>query len=126
MAKRLLTDEQWERIKSHLPKHEQSSKGGRPRASDRESLEGILWLVRTGARWRDIPAHLPSRITCWRRLVEWEEKGVLKKIKTILSKELGELGRLRLKELAMDATFIRKEKRRRRLRISSMRLLTKG
>jgi transposase len=110
MTKRVLTDEQWERIEPHLPKHQRSPKGGRPRASDRESLEGILWLLRVGARWQDMPVDLPSGSTCWRRLMEWAGEGVLEEIHTVLIEELGELGRLHLKELVMDATFIRAKK----------------
>ena len=52
---RMLTDEQWARIAPHLPPHPPSPKGGRPRATDRDCLEGLLWLLRTGARWRDLP-----------------------------------------------------------------------
>jgi transposase len=109
-TKRVVTDGQWERIEPHLPKYAPSSKGGRPRASDRECLEGILWLLRTGARWQDIPVDLPSGSTCWRRLQEWAGEGVLEDIHTALLEELGELGRLHLKELVMDATFIRAKK----------------
>lgn len=110
MTKRLLTDEQWHRIEPHLPKSQPSPKGGRPRANDRESLEGILWLLRTGARWRDIPVDLPSGCTCWRRLQEWAGEGILEEIHSRLIEELGELGQLHLKELVMDATFIRAKK----------------
>jgi transposase len=49
---------------------------GRPWASNRECVEGILWVLRTGARWRDLPPEYPSGPTCWRRLRQWEEQGV--------------------------------------------------
>ena len=39
-------------------------------------MEGILWVLRTGARWRDLPAEYPSGVTCWRRLRRWEDEGV--------------------------------------------------
>jgi transposase len=107
---RQLTDEQWRRIEPHLPKHPPSPKGGRPRASDRECLEGILWLLRSGARWRDIPIDLPSGCTCWRRLQEWASQGVLEHVHAILIEELDALGRLNLNELLGDATFIRAKK----------------
>ena len=61
-TKRVLTDEQWERIVPYVPEHPRSPKGGRPPADDRECLEGILWLLRTGARWRDIPVDLPPAV----------------------------------------------------------------
>jgi hypothetical protein len=39
-------------------------------------LEGILWVLHSGARWKDLPERFPSPSTCWRRLVEWEDAGV--------------------------------------------------
>jgi transposase len=109
-TKRILTDEQWERIAPHLPRHPRSPQGGRPRTDDRECLEGILWLLRTGARWRDIPLDLPSGSTCWRRLQEWAGEGVLQDLHTILIEELDDLGALDFEELFADATFIRAKK----------------
>lgn len=104
---RVVTDEQWERIAPHLPKHPPSSKGGRPRADDRECLEGLLWYLRSGARWRDMPVDLPSGCTCWRRLVEWSGDDVLLHLHAVLIEQLGEEGKLDLEELFADATFIR-------------------
>jgi transposase len=69
-SNRLLSDKQWQRITPRLPVHPPSPKGGRPREDDREWLEGLLWLLRTGARWQDILVDLPSGSTCWRRLQE--------------------------------------------------------
>jgi transposase len=109
-TKRVLTDEQWERIAPLLPEHRHSPEGGRPPADDRECLEGILWLLRTGARWRDIPVDLPSGSTCWRRLRDWAGEGVLEDIHAILIEELDDLGALDCDELLADATFIRAKK----------------
>jgi transposase len=109
-TKRVLTDEQWRRVAPHLPEHPPSSKGGRPRADDRECFEGILWLLRTGARWQDIPVDLPSGSTCWRRLQEWAIEEVFEEVQAILIEQLGELGKLDLEELFADATFIRAKK----------------
>ena len=111
---RVLTDEQWARIAPHLPPHPISPKGGRPRASDRECLEGLLWLLRTGARWRDIPIDLPSGTTCWRRLAEWAGEEVLPHLHGVVVAQLGEQGKLDLAELYADATFIRAKKGARR------------
>lgn len=107
---RVVTDEQWERIAPHLPAHPPSPKGGRPRADDRECLEGLLWYLRTGARWRDLPIDLPSGSTCWRRLVEWAGEEVLPHLHAVLLDQLGGAGRLALEELLADATFIRAKK----------------
>ncbi len=109
-TKRVLTDEQWKRLEPHFPKHLPSPKGGRPWASDRECLEGILWLLRTGSRWRDIPVDLPSGSTCWRRLQEWAGEGILEEVHALLIEELDEQGALDFDELLADATFIRAKK----------------
>ena len=109
-TKRVLTDEQWERIAPLLPEHPHSSKGGRPWADDRECLEGILWLLRTGSRWRDMPIDLPSGSTCWRRLRDWAGEGILQEIHALLLEELDELGEIDFDELFADATFIRTKK----------------
>ena len=109
-TKRVLTDEQWQRVARHLPEHPPSPKGGRPRADDRECLEGILWLLRTGARWQDIPVDLPSGSTCWRRLQEWATEEVLERVQAVLIDELDELGKIDFDELLADATFIRAKK----------------
>jgi NAD(P)-dependent dehydrogenase (short-subunit alcohol dehydrogenase family) len=55
-----LTDEQWARVAPHIPKHKAGKKGGRPRADDRGCFEGILWILRTGARWKDLPKAYPK------------------------------------------------------------------
>jgi transposase len=57
---RLLTDAQWEKVQPLLPRPRSRQRGGRPRASDRKVLEGILWILRSGARWQDLPEEFPS------------------------------------------------------------------
>jgi len=109
-TQRVLTDDQWERIAPLLPEHPHSPHGGRPWVDDRECLEGILWLLRTGSRWRDIPIDLPSGSTCWRRLQVWTGEGVLQEIHTVLIEELDELGKIDFDEFFADATFIRVKK----------------
>jgi transposase len=68
---RLLTDAQWEKIRPLLPKRRKRTHGGRPPADDPKVLEGILWILRSGARWCDLPEEFPSPSTCWRRLRDW-------------------------------------------------------
>ena len=50
-----LSDAQWLRISRLLPKPKAKPKCGRPRADNRAVMEGILWVLRTGARWKDMP-----------------------------------------------------------------------
>ena len=66
----LLPDRQWKLVEPFIPKVACNPRGGRPRADDRACLEGILWVLRSGARWKDLPERFPSPSTCWRRLSE--------------------------------------------------------
>ena len=70
-----LTDAQWAKIEPHLPRPQRSRAGGRPRVANRDVVDGILWVLKTGARWRDLPEGYPSGSTCWRRLRRWDEDG---------------------------------------------------
>jgi transposase len=94
----------WPKVEPLLPQHEASPKGGRPRASDRDCLAGIVWVLVTGARWRDVPAGLPSGPTCWRRLCEWTRAGVWDGVWRTVRAEWNR--RRRPDEVAIDATFV--------------------
>src|SRR4051794_4736982 len=108
MARRhevFVSDEQWEKIRKFIPQRKRSPRGGRPPADDRACLEGILWVLRSGARWRDLPERYPSPSTCWRRLVEWEGEDVLVRIWHALLDTLDERGLLDWDEVFVDASF---------------------
>lgn len=102
MREAFLTDEQWAKIQPLLPKHRSK---GRPWANNREVLEGILWVLRSGARWRDLPAHYPSSSTCWRRLKQWEENGVWLRIWRKFLSQLDAQGTLNWSEVFLDGSF---------------------
>jgi transposase len=103
-----ITDAQWARLQPLLPKPKRRRKrgGGRPRADDRQVLEGILWVLRSGARWRDLPDRYPSASTCWRRLQQWEEEGVWELLWRTFLGELDAAGRIGWEEVFADATFM--------------------
>lgn len=105
MAKKELTEEQWQKIEPLLPKPKKSRKGGRPPADNRACLEGILWLLRSGARWQDLPKEYPSASTCWRRLHAWEERGLWLKIWRTFLGELDAQGKLDWSETFADGSF---------------------
>src|SRR5262245_57583281 len=71
-----LSDEQWLLIAKLFPVPTPSPLGGRPRADVRACVEGIVWVLRTGARWKDLPRCFPSPTTCWRRFDEWSTAGI--------------------------------------------------
>ena len=74
--KPFVTDAQWAIIKDLFRDPPPSELGGRPRVTPRACLEGILWILKNGARWQDLPERYPSPSTCWRRLQEWTVAGV--------------------------------------------------
>ncbi len=102
---RLLTDAQWEKIRPLLPKQPKRPRGGRPRADDRKVLEGILWILRSGARWQDLPEEFPHPSTCWRRLRDWEEQEVWLEIWRAFLSELNERRQLDWSESFLDGSF---------------------
>ena len=101
----LLSDAQWKKIFPLLPSVEIPRKKGRPRADDRMVVEGILWVLRTGARWKDLPDKYPSPSTCWRRLKGWEEDGIWLNVWRTFLSELDSSGVLDWSEAFMDGSF---------------------
>ncbi len=102
---KLLTDEQWERIESLLPPAVGSPKGGPKPKPNRPVFEGILWVLRSGARWKDLPERYPSPSTCWRRLRDWEQQGVWERAWRALLAELDADQHLGWEEVFTDGTF---------------------
>ncbi len=81
-----LTEKQWGLIQPLLPKPKPSKTGaGRPRVDDRDILNGILWILRTGAPWADLPGRYPPYQTCHRRFQEWSRDGTFERIRQALS-----------------------------------------
>ena len=100
-----LTDEQWQLISDLFPESSIGPKGGRPPAPSRDCVEGILWILRSGARWKDLPKCFPSYVTCWRRHKEWTEAGVWQKAWARLARALHREGYVDHEESFADGTF---------------------
>ena len=98
-----VTDEQWERIKPLLPKQ---GKVGRPRADDRKVLNGILYVLRTGCRWKDMPREYGAYVTAWRRLNRWQKEGVWTQIWQTLLANLDEEGKIKWTRAFLDGSFV--------------------
>jgi transposase len=106
-----LTDEQWVILEPQIPIKEAREDGkGRPRINNRDILNGILWVLRTGAAWQDMPDRYPSPATCHRRFQEWQREAVLEKLLTRLADDLKERGKLDLSECFIDGTFVSAKK----------------
>jgi transposase len=97
-----LSEEQWKRIQPHLPNPKSR---GRPFADNRRVLEGILWVLRSGARWRDLPSEYPSASTCWRRLRDWEEQGIWLELWRAFITRLDQKQKLDWDQCFMDGSF---------------------
>ncbi|WP_128548345.1 transposase [Larkinella soli] len=81
MRKYELTDSQWEKIKDMMPSN---NRPGRPWRSHRQSINGILWILNSGAPWRDLPERYGSWKTIYDRFRRWQRDGTLAKILAIL------------------------------------------
>jgi len=82
MAKpeKVLTDDLWRIIEPMLPKQKAPGTPGRPPVPNRTALLGILYVLLNGCAWNAIPKDYGSGPTCWRRLREWQRRGVWKRI----------------------------------------------
>ena len=98
-----LRDDQWEQIAPLLPL---PKRRGRPRADDRSTLNGILWVLRSGARWRDLPERYGSSSTCHRRLQEGEAQGVWDHLWLHFLRTLDDDGNLDWSQAFLDGSFV--------------------
>ncbi|MDM8330157.1 IS5 family transposase [Desulfovibrio piger] len=101
----MLTDDQWSVLEPLFQKERTGA--GRPQIhSDREVLNGVLWVLRTGAAWADLPDRFPSSATCYRRFSKWVKDGRLRKILESLARHLEDNGLINLEECFIDGTFV--------------------
>ena len=102
-----LTDAQWHLIEPLIPVPPRRADGrGRPRCNPREVMNGILWVMRTGAAWADIPSRYPSSSTCHRYFQAWVKAGVFVQILNVLAEDLYARGQIDLAECFIDGTFV--------------------
>lgn len=105
-----LSDEQWFLIEDLFPWKAPSRVGGRPPVPPRIVMEALLWLLRNGGRWQDLPEWAPSESTCRRRLKRWTEQGLLAEVWSRLIELADELGQIDWEHLIADGTFCRAKK----------------
>ena len=112
MAKPLLSDELWNRIKPLIPPERPKPEGGRPRLSDRAALTGILFVLRTGIQWQMLPKEMGcgSGMTCWRRVRDWQQEHVWERLHAVLLDELGREGRINWDRVALDGSNVAAKK----------------
>ena len=100
-----MTDTQWTRLQPLLEPKRRADGRGRPWQDTRQVLNGVLWVLGTGAQWRELPVKYPPYQTCHRRFQQWVREGVLEQALRVLAAELQAQGRLDLEEAFVDATF---------------------
>ena len=109
VAKPLLSDQLWAIIEPLLPPQVPSPKGGRPPVPHRAVLTGILFVLKTGIGWEDLPIELNCGcgMTCWRRLRDWQLDGTWQKIHAVLLEQLDDAGRLDWSRCVIDTSSVR-------------------
>ena len=108
MAKPLVSDVLWDVVEPLLPPLSSSPKGGRPPVGNRETLTGIIFVLKTGIPWEDLPQEMGCGcgMTCWRRMVAWQEAGVWSKLHHLLLSRLRGADRIDWSRAIVDSASL--------------------
>jgi transposase len=110
MAKPLIDDALWAIIEPLIsPKPRRFRFPGRNRLDNRRALTGIVFVLKTGIGWEDLPQEMDcgSGMTCWRRLHEWQAAGVWQAIHEALLARLNAAGQIDWSRTVVDSSSIR-------------------
>ena len=110
MAKQILDDELWQIIEPLIPKKKRRFRyPGRKPLSNRVVLTGILFVLKTGIAWEDLPQEMGcgSGMTCWRRLRDWQKAGVWDKIHQVLLSKLRQADQIDFSRAVVDSASVR-------------------
>jgi transposase len=104
-----VSDDLWEAILPLLPPEPPRHHGGPPRVPHRAALGGILFVLRHGLRWSDLPQQLGygSGVTCWRRLRQWQDLGIWSAVHQIVLNWLGDLDAIDWSRASIDSVSVR-------------------
>ena len=100
-----LTDAQWAVLEPLFRPKRREDGRGRPWQDTRAVLNGVFWVLRTGAPWHDLPSRYPPYQTCHRRFQQWQRSGLLTRLLQKLAEDLRDRGKLDLSESFIDASF---------------------
>ena len=106
MQRHALSDEQWEIVKPFVVK-KKKTKVGRPPVEHRMIMDGILWIVRTGAPWRDLPERFGPWKTVYHRFNEWSKDGTWDRVLEALQIRLDQEGRIDWDLWCVDGSNVR-------------------
>ena len=110
MAKALLDDSLWFIIEPLIPKKKRRRRNpGRKPVSDRAALTGVLFVLKSGIAWRDLPLEMGcgSGMTCWRRLRDWQKAGVWEKLHRELLRRLQMSEQIDWSRAVVDSSSVR-------------------
>lgn len=99
-----LTEKQWRALEPHLPANPHR---GHVFCDHRQVLNGILWRMKTGAPWRDVPQRYGPWQTCYDRFVRWSRDGTWQRILKWLQAKADAAGKIDWHGAALDATHIK-------------------
>jgi transposase len=99
-----LTDEQWVVIEPLVPKPQRM---GRPPRDAREMMDALMWMLRTGAPWRDLPGWFGPWQTAYTRFCQWRDSGLLDRIVVKLQVLLADAGKVDWELWCVDGTSVR-------------------
>src|ERR1700726_1777014 len=100
-----LTDAQWAFLEPLFRPKRRKDGRGRPWQDTRAVMNGVLWVLRTGAPWHDLPGRYPPYPTCHRRFQQWQRSGLLTHLLQELAEDLRDRGQLDLSESFIAASF---------------------
>lgn len=108
MAKELVSDELWNEVKRIIPRDPDRPKGGRPRVPARACLTGIIFVLKSGIPWEMLPQEMGcgSGMTCWRRLRDWQARGVWRRMHHLLLTKLHQAGEIDWSRVAVDTQSV--------------------
>jgi transposase len=100
--------ELWEVVEPLLPPERPKPKGGRPPVPDRQALTGILFVLKSGIQWEDLPQEMGCGcgMTCWRRLRDWHQAGVWDELHAVLLDRLAAADQIDWSRASLDSTAV--------------------
>ena len=105
MRRHQLTDEQWDAVEPLIPRKQ--ARTGRPAEDPREMLDGVFWVLRTGAPWRDLPERFGPWQTVYDYFAAWRRSGVYDRILEALQVRLDAEGRIDWDLWCIDGASVR-------------------
>jgi transposase len=97
-----LSESEWDRVKHYFELAEAPKKGrGRPPADPRTTLNGVIWIAKSGAPWRDLPSRYGPYTTVYTWYAKWQESGIFQKILEDLGVEAD------LQDMSIDSTSVK-------------------